>query len=128
MKLEKELEGLNPERKRKTLEFKWPEPARTDKTVLAAADLTFGFSKDKALWKPLTFNLYRGQKIALAGPNGCGKSTLIKLAVGDLKPWSGATWKWAPKSGSAIIRSISWIFWIRKSRFFPNCGVFPTPK
>ncbi len=89
MKLEKELEGLNPERKRKTLEFKWPEPARTDKTVLAAADLTFGFSKDKALWKPLTFNLYRGQKIALAGPNGCGKSTLIKLAVGDLKPWSG---------------------------------------
>jgi ABC transport system ATP-binding/permease protein len=43
----------------------------------------------KTIIENLDFNIFRGDKIALIGPNGCGKSTLIKLLLGDLKPDSG---------------------------------------
>jgi ATP-binding cassette subfamily F protein uup len=43
----------------------------------------------KTIIENLDFNIYRGDKIALIGPNGCGKSTLIKLLLADLQPDSG---------------------------------------
>lgn len=88
-KLAKELEGFRPESKRKTLSFSWPEPKRGDKTPIAAADLRFHFPDKPELWEPLTFQIFQGQRIALAGPNGMGKSTLLKLIVGELTPLSG---------------------------------------
>ena len=44
---------------------------------------------DKLIVKSLTTTILRGEKLALVGPNGCGKSTLIKLLLGDLNPVSG---------------------------------------
>ncbi|GAB5382310.1 MAG: ABC transporter ATP-binding protein [Aliiglaciecola sp.] len=44
----------------------------------------------KQIVKNLDLNLFRGDKIALIGPNGCGKSTLIKLLIGKLAPDSGS--------------------------------------
>ena len=81
-KLEKELEDLRPEPKRKELNFAWPEAPHSEKIVLAAVDMAFHFSDGKKLWPPLTFTLYRGQRTALVGHNGCGKSTLLKLLAG----------------------------------------------
>ena len=69
-KLEKELEGFRPEAKRKELSFKWPEPPKADKTILSVADLAFAFPDGVSLWPPLTFTIYRGQRIALVGHNG----------------------------------------------------------
>ncbi len=43
----------------------------------------------KQIVKDFDFTLYRNDKLALIGPNGCGKSTLIKLMLGQLKPQSG---------------------------------------
>ncbi|GFK92606.1 putative ABC transporter ATP-binding protein YheS [Fundidesulfovibrio magnetotacticus] len=90
-KLQKELSGVagNIERRRKTLDFKLPEPARADKNILSVADLEFAFPGGRSLWPRLTFNLYRGQKVALAGPNGAGKTTLLKCLTGELKPSGG---------------------------------------
>lgn len=89
-KLEKELENYQPEQRRKELSFKWPEPARAEKTVLGAVDLAFAFADDgRSLWPPLSFNLYRGQRVALVGPNGCGKSTLLKVLAGRLEKTGG---------------------------------------
>ncbi|MEP2602218.1 MAG: ATP-binding cassette domain-containing protein, partial [Paraglaciecola sp.] len=45
----------------------------------------------------LTTTIMRGEKLALVGPNGCGKSTLIKLLLEELKPTSGIV-----KSGANI--------------------------
>lgn len=89
-KLEKELEGLRPEAKAKELEFKWPEPTPGNKTVLSAVDIQYGYEIGQSLWHPLSFNIYDGQKIALAGPNGCGKTTLLKTVVGDLAATGGS--------------------------------------
>jgi ATP-binding cassette subfamily F protein 3 len=98
-KLQRELEGVtaNIERSRKALDFKLPEPARADKNILSAAELEFAFPGGRSLWPPLTFNLYRGQKVALAGPNGAGKTTLLKIITGELKASGGSV-----KMGSMV--------------------------
>lgn len=41
------------------------------------------------LTSPLTFNIDENEKIALIGSNGCGKSTLIKMLIGELEPDKG---------------------------------------
>ena len=89
-KLEKELENYQPEAKRKELAFKWPEPARADKTVLSVAGVGYAFPDGRSLWPELSFNIYRGQKVALCGPNGCGKSTLLKVIAGRLEKSGGS--------------------------------------
>ncbi|MDD6088517.1 MAG: ATP-binding cassette domain-containing protein [Desulfovibrionaceae bacterium] len=88
-KLQKELEEFRPEIKRRELSFRWPEAPKSDKTVLAAADLAFAFPDGKKLWPPLTFTIFRSQRIALVGPNGCGKSTLLKILASHLERTGG---------------------------------------
>ena len=88
-KLEKELEDYRPEPKRKELNFSWPEAPHCEKVVLSAADLDFRFDDGKTMWPPLTFALYRNQRVALVGHNGCGKSTLLKLLAGTLERRGG---------------------------------------
>ena len=89
-KLEKELEDYRPEPKRKELNFSWPEAPHCEKLVLSAADLDFRFEDGKTMWPPLTFALYKGQRVALVGHNGCGKSTLLKLLAGTLERRGGS--------------------------------------
>ncbi len=88
-KLEKELEGLQPAARRRELDFKWPAPPQSDRTVMSVADLRFAFPDGQRMWQSLSFTLYRGQKIALVGHNGCGKSTLLRLLVGRMEKESG---------------------------------------
>lgn len=45
---------------------------------------------NKMLWKnPFSFQLKSGDRISIEGPNGCGKTTLLKLITGELKPTQG---------------------------------------
>ncbi|USD39579.1 ABC transporter ATP-binding protein [Ferrimonas sp. SCSIO 43195] len=49
-----------------------------------------GFSwPDKTIVAPMDRIVTRGDRIAMIGPNGCGKSTLIKLLLGELAPQQG---------------------------------------
>jgi len=90
-KMEKELEGVkNPLiKKQRELSFRWPEPARGNKTPLAVLNLSLFYGNGPRLWNDISFNVYDGQKIALAGPNGCGKSSLLKCIMGQLQPDTG---------------------------------------
>lgn len=66
------------------------------KEVLRVRDINIYFGVDnerKPLLKNISFQLGRGEKVALIGPNGIGKSTLIKTLIDDYKPDSGViTW------------------------------------
>ena len=89
-KLQKELEGVRPETKVRELKFSWPRPERPNQTVLSAVGLQVGYEHGRSLWKPLDFHVYAKQKIALAGPNGCGKTTLLKVVTGQMQPQDGS--------------------------------------
>jgi iron complex transport system ATP-binding protein len=60
--------------------------------TLEGIGLCLGYSqqgKRKELLRDLSFQLYSGELTCLLGPNGVGKSTLIKAILGNLKPWEG---------------------------------------
>jgi iron complex transport system ATP-binding protein len=50
--------------------------------VIEVQNLTFGYAKDNKILKSLSFNADKGEIINILGPNGCGKSTLIKALLG----------------------------------------------
>ena len=58
------------------------------KIVVQAEDLEFAWP-DKTIVKNFNCRILRGEKIGIIGPNGCGKSTLIQLLLGDLAPQQG---------------------------------------
>jgi len=45
---------------------------------------------EKTLFKDISLNINRGEKIGLIGPNGAGKSTLFHLLLGEAEPSAGA--------------------------------------
>ena len=61
---------------------------RSGKIVLETKGLTKSFG-DRTIVSDLDFTLMRGDKLGLLGKNGTGKSTLIKLFLGELAPDSG---------------------------------------
>ena len=59
------------------------------KIVFEANDLSFSHG-DKTIIRSLTTSVMRDDRIGIIGPNGCGKSTLVKLLVGELDATSGS--------------------------------------
>ena len=59
------------------------------KNVLAANDLSIGYTPELPLLKDINIHIRAGQRIALTGSNGTGKTTLIRTLAGKLPPLSG---------------------------------------
>ena len=53
------------------------------------SDVSFGYG-ERALFCGLDLELAQGKVTSIIGPNGCGKSSLLKLASGICKPWEGS--------------------------------------
>ncbi|MZI93262.1 ABC transporter ATP-binding protein [Vibrio sp. CAIM 722] len=64
------------------------DAARSGKIVFEAEHLNYAI-EGKNIINDFTFNVMRGDRIALIGPNGCGKSTLLKLLLGEKEPDAG---------------------------------------
>ncbi|MGG0665831.1 ABC-F family ATP-binding cassette domain-containing protein [Viridibacillus arvi] len=69
--------------------FSFKESRSSGRYVVEAENLLIGYDKDKPLLPPLTFEIERGEKIALVGMNGVGKSTLLKTMLGKVQPLGG---------------------------------------
>lgn len=68
-------------------EFTFKTARTSGKVIFETKDLVIGY--DSPLTKPLNLYMERGQKIALVGANGLGKSTLLKSLLGIIKPLNG---------------------------------------
>ncbi|MGL4849613.1 MAG: ABC-F family ATP-binding cassette domain-containing protein [Clostridium sp.] len=68
-------------------EFNFRQGRTAGKIIFETEGLEIGY--DKPLTKPLDLYLERGQKVALVGANGLGKSTLLKSLLGKIKPLGG---------------------------------------
>ena len=70
-------------------EFNFKEARASGRYIFQTEDLVIGY--DKPISRPLTLSMERGQKIALVGANGIGKTTLLKSIIGEIPPISGKT-------------------------------------
>lgn len=68
--------------------MKAQEGERSGQLVTKAENLNHSYG-DKILIKNFSTEIMRGDKIGLIGPNGCGKTTLLKILLGQLEPQSG---------------------------------------
>ncbi|MBS0286940.1 MAG: ATP-binding cassette domain-containing protein [Proteobacteria bacterium] len=89
------LKALREERKlRRTIKekpkFEVNDPVMGGKMVIQANEISFGYSEKNKLIHDFSFNIQRGDKVAIVGPNGSGKTTLLKLLIGQLKPTQGS--------------------------------------
>ena len=78
--LERPTEKIKPE-------FNFLMARTPSRFIVEAKDLVIGY--DSPLTKPVSFTLERGEKVAIVGTNGLGKTTLLKTILGQLKPISG---------------------------------------
>lgn len=73
---------------------------------LRGVQLDFGAG---AVCKPVNLSIRAGERIALQGPNGCGKSSLLKLLCGQEIPHTGELWKGNGLRISHVSQNVSWL-------------------
>ena len=72
----------------KTISFSFAKPEKTSNIVLRCEGLGKSFG-NLTLFSELTFDVLRGERLGITGPNGTGKTTLLQLAMGRLEPSTG---------------------------------------
>ena len=103
--------------------FKVPKPSGQD--VIKVENLTFRYpGGDRDMVRKLSTRVDRGDRLAIVGRNGVGKSTLVKLLLGELPPTSGTvTWSntstktYFPQEGGSLFEGkgeLSIYEWIRQ--------------
>ena len=84
LKLVKKMELIQTFQKEKTIHFSFPEVARSGKEVVFIEGVSKRFGKN-VLYDDLNLRALRGERIAIIGPNGCGKTTLLKIVAGEIE-------------------------------------------
>ncbi len=88
IKLLKKIELVETHKKAKTIRFSFPEVAPSGRVVLSIQALSKSFG-ERELYKNIDLSILRGEKVAVLGPNGYGKTTLLRIASGEIKPTGG---------------------------------------
>ena len=56
--------------------------------IVSIKDLAFGYA-ERQIHKKINMNFHRGKVVAIMGGSGCGKTTILRLIGGQIKPTSG---------------------------------------
>src|SRR3954469_21194146 len=87
------LRGMRTQRREQigqlgTVKMEAAEGAGSGTKVVDAKGVSFSYG-DREIVRDFSMRIHRGDRIALVGPNGVGKTTLLKLLTGKLKPQKG---------------------------------------
>lgn len=90
---EKRLERMKaaleiPEAEADTIHFDFTAAMTSGNEVLVTDSLKMGF-ENRPLFDNVSFQVRRGERVFLLGPNGCGKTTLLRILNGQLAPLKG---------------------------------------
>ncbi|GGF28270.1 ABC transporter ATP-binding protein [Halobacillus andaensis] len=90
----KQLEKMDkldkPKTEQQSAKFSFQVAKKSGNDVLKIRDLAFRYDdQDRYVFDHLSLDLQRGDSFALVGPNGVGKTTLLKTIIGDLKAAKG---------------------------------------
>ena len=88
IKLVRKMELVETHRTEKTIHFSFPPVPRSGREVLAIRGMSKGF-EEKRLYTDLNLTVLRAERIGVIGPNGCGKTTLLKMTAGEMAPDRG---------------------------------------
>lgn len=77
-----------PEAYRKKARIEFNPSVTSGNDVLQLRNVSMGYG-ERILFKDLNLDIYRGEKVALIGANGIGKSTLFKIIMNEIVPLSG---------------------------------------
>jgi ATP-binding cassette subfamily F protein uup len=65
------------------------EAERSGKLVLVAKDISFVYDGEPII-EGFSSTIMRGEKVGVIGPNGCGKTTLLRILLGEIEPNTGS--------------------------------------
>jgi len=121
----KELERLreDPVEKpwiEKERRFRFPDAQRSSAIVARVENLTHGYD-EKTLFKNTNLQIDRGERVAMIGANGCGKSTLMRLMQGAETPVSGTA-----SLGDAELCKVNYFYQNQAEGLDANKGVLET--
>lgn len=90
----RDLQKMREERRQRRdrtgkVKLQLDEAPRSGQMVIEAEQVSFSYDAQTPIIADLSLRIMRGDRIGLIGPNGTGKSTLLKLLTGELQPTSG---------------------------------------
>jgi len=92
-KLEVKLQNQTQrDKKYNTLKLNIKPERDGSKIPLKVNNISFNYEGKNSLYKDLSFNINNKERFLIVGENGVGKSTLLKLIIGRLKPNTGSIW------------------------------------
>lgn len=71
------------------VKFRFPEPSQLPPPIIGLHNCSFAFEGQKPLFINVDFGIDLTSRVAIVGPNGVGKSTFLKLLLGELEPQKG---------------------------------------
>ena len=83
------MERIKPPKHKQKVRINFTSDRPSGKEVLIAKDLTIGYP-DKTMVSDIDFQVNKNDRVALIGPNGIGKSTLLKTIMKKLEPKDGS--------------------------------------
>jgi ATP-binding cassette, subfamily F, member 3 len=88
IKLVDKLALIETHKREKTIRFSFPAVSRSGRDVLTLENLSKAFGETR-LYEGIHLRAMRGEKIAILGQNGTGKTTLLRMVAGEISPSRG---------------------------------------